>query len=197
MAVTTRVMRPEEITELLPDLADLRIRVFRDWPYLYDGSMDYEKTYLTPYAHNPSAVVVGAWHDEVLVGAATGAPMEDHAEDFGRPLCDAGYRLEDVFYFGESVLLPSFRGQGVGHAFFDHREAKARALGRRYACFCSVMRPLHHPARPPSYRPLDTFWTKRGYAPLEGMEATFAWRDVGDTDETIKPMQVWMRDLKS
>ena len=27
---------------LLP-LAELRIRVFRDWPYLYEGSLDYEK----------------------------------------------------------------------------------------------------------------------------------------------------------
>jgi GNAT superfamily N-acetyltransferase len=195
MSVTTRTLSPDEITHLLPDLAKLRIRVFRDWPYLYDGSMEYEMSYLAPYAQSPSALVAGAWHGDQLVGAATAAPMEDHADDFGRPLTEAGYRLEDILYFGESVLLPTFRGQGVGHAFFDHREAKARALGRRFACFCSVVRPTWHPMRPTSYRPLDAFWRKRGYKPMPGIEAEFGWRDVGDGTETTKPMQVWMRAL--
>jgi len=27
----------------IPELARLRIEVFRDFPYLYDGSLDYEK----------------------------------------------------------------------------------------------------------------------------------------------------------
>ena len=34
----------------LGDVAALRIAVFRDWPYLYDGDADYEARYLDTYA---------------------------------------------------------------------------------------------------------------------------------------------------
>lgn len=176
-------------------LADLRIEVFRDWPYLYDGDAAYEAEYLRAYTESPNAIIAAAWDGGRLVGAATGAPMEDHAEDFGAPLDRAGFDLADVFYCGESVLLPGYRGQGIGHAFFDRREAAARRLGRRYACFCAVIRPETHPARPSDYRSLDTFWRKRGYTPRDDINASFTWCDVGETVETEKPMRVWMRRL--
>ena len=80
-----------------------------------------------------------------------------------------------VFYFGESVLLPEYRGQGIGHAFFDHREAAARAWGASRASFCAVIRPPDHPARPAGYVPLDAFWAKRGYAPVPGLIGEFTW----------------------
>ena len=58
------------------------------------------------------------------------------------------------------------------------------------------MRSDAHPARPSDYRPLDTFWRKRGYVPREDITASFAWRDVGEAAETEKPMRVWLRRLE-
>lgn len=179
----------------LDAVARLRIAVFRDWPYLYDGDLDYERRYLAPYRDNPRAVVAGAFQGDRLVGAATGTPMEDHADDFAAPFAATGIALSDIFYCAESVLLPQFRGQGVGHRFFDIREAQARKLGRRHVAFCSVQRPADHPARPAGYRPLDAFWRARGYAPVPGVIASFRWKDLGDSMESAKPLQFWMRDL--
>ena len=195
MAVEVRAVRGAALNELLDEVAALRIAVFRDWPYLYDGTMDYERRYLAPYVTSENAVVVGAFDGQRLIGASTGAPLADHAEDFGDALRDAGHDITSTFYCAESVLLPAFRGQGVGHAFFDHREAHARDLGFSHCCFCSVIRPADHPARPGAYRPLDSFWTARGYRPLPGVTARFAWKDVGSTEESIKTLQVWMRDF--
>ena len=64
-----------------------------------------------------------------MVGASTGAPMIEHADEFGEPFKKAGYDISKIFYCGESVLLKSHRGYGLGHAFFDGREAQARSLG--------------------------------------------------------------------
>ena len=184
-----------DIPAALPDLARLRIAVFRDWPYLYDGDAEYEARYLATYAEAPGAVVVAARDGDRIVGAATGAPLGEHDAEFGQPLADHGYDLAEVFYCAESVLLPAYRGQGAGHAFFDLREAHARTLGHRFAAFCSVKRPEDHPMRPETARPLDPFWRARGYAPVPGALAEYSWRDLGEAAETPKPMQIWIREL--
>jgi GNAT superfamily N-acetyltransferase len=179
----------------LDDLAALRISVFRAFPYLYDGDADYERDYLTAYADSPGAVVIGAFDGDRLVGAATAAPMEDHAAEFAAPFQARGHDLSTILYFGESVLLPAYRGHGIGHAFFEGREDHARALGRSHTTFCGVIRPPDHPARPTDYSPLDGFWRKRGYAPLDGVIGHYGWKDLGDAADTDKPMQFWMRQL--
>ena len=184
-----------DIPGLLPELARLRIEVFREWPYLYDGDAAYEERYLSAYAESPDALIVTARDGDRLVGAATGTPLRDHDPEFAAPLIAAGFDPSDVFYCAESVLLPSYRGQGAGHAFFDHREAHARAGGFTFAAFCAVVRPDDHPSRPADYRPLNAFWAKRGYAPLEGAFVTYSWCDLGEDAETEKPMQVWIRRL--
>ncbi len=192
-------MTRAELKAGIDDVARLRIDVFRTFPYLYDGDLDYERRYLRPYLESPGAIVVGAWDGsagrEKLVGVATGAPMEDHAAEFGAPFAERGLDLGEIFYCAESVLLPEFRGRAAGGAFFDHREAHARVLGRERSCFCAVVRPADHPARPADHAPLDPFWRKRGYAPVDGLTAAFSWRDVGDSAESAKPMQFWMRSL--
>jgi GNAT superfamily N-acetyltransferase len=195
MTVALRSLSGAALEEALDDLAALRIAVFRDWPYLYDGDPDYERAYLRRYRDRPGAILVGAYAGDRLVGAATGSPMEDHAGDFGAAFATTGLPLERVFYCAESVLLPAWRGRGIGHRFFDTREAQARALGRDHVAFCAVVRPDDHPARPPEARSNDAFWRGRGYAPLPGVVGSFAWRDLGDAAETAKPMQFWLRRL--
>ncbi|AUH32703.1 GNAT family N-acetyltransferase [Paracoccus tegillarcae] len=194
MTVSTRILTGPDLAVALEDVARLRIAVFRDWPYLYDGDLDYERDYLRAY-QSPGAVVVVAEQDDRIIGAATGAPMRDHADDFSAAFVDRPEALDDIFYCAESVLLPDYRGRGLGHAFFDAREAHARQLGHRFSAFCSVIRPADHPARPAGYRPLDGFWRKRGYAPLPGVEARFSWKDLGQPEATEKALQFWMRSL--
>lgn len=192
--IDVRALTGAAVGEVLDDLARLRIAVFRDWPYLYDGDLDYERDYLQAY-QSPGAVVVAAYDGARMIGAATGAPMEDHAGDFAAAFAARPEPLEQIFYCAESVLLPEYRGHGLGHAFFDGREAQARALGRSYSAFCRVVRPDDHPLHPQGYRPLDGFWRKRGYAPLPGVVAGFDWKDIGDSTPTRKPLQFWMKTL--
>ncbi|NVK14398.1 MAG: GNAT family N-acetyltransferase [Rhodobacteraceae bacterium] len=195
MTIRVEAMTGAALEAALDDVARLRIKVFRAWPYLYDGDPAYEREYLQSYRDSARAVVVGAFDGETLVGASTGAPLADHADDFAAAFEGTGIDLNVVFYCAESVLLPEYRGHGVGHGFFDAREAHARKHGFKTAAFCSVQRPADHPMRPGDYAPLDPFWRKRGYAPLEGAIAHFSWKDVDQPGETSKPLQFWSRDL--
>lgn len=194
------MIRTERLTgsalfDALDDLAALRIEVFRAFPYLYDGDLDYERRYLETYRKSDDAILVAAFDGAQLVGASTGTPMIQHAEDFASALAQQNVPLEQIFYCAESVLLPEYRGQGVGHAFFDAREGHARRLGLTHSAFCGVVRPQDHPLRPSDYAPLDPFWRKRGYAPVEGAVASYRWKDVDQPEETVHPLQFWMRPL--
>lgn len=195
MGVTVRALTGKALEAALDGVAALRIAVFRDWPYLYDGTLDYEREYLQTYRTSANALLVGAFDGDRLVGASTSTPMEDHAEAFAAPFAGLGMPLTDIYYGAESVLLPEYRGQGIGHRFFDLREDFARSLGRKWLAFCSVTRPDDHPLRPATYRTNDAFWLGRGYVPLPGVQAEFAWKDVGEAGETTKRLQFWMRGL--
>lgn len=195
MSVTVRPLTGALLQAALPDLAQLRIAVFAAWPYLYAGSEAYEREYLAEFTAAPDAVLVAAYDGERIVGAATASPLNAQDDYIRAPFAAAGIDPAGVFYFGESVLLPDYRGQGIGHAFFDHREAAARAWGASHASFCAVVRPPDHPARPADYVSLDAFWTKRGYAPVAGLVGSFEWQDHGEAEESAKPMQYWMRAL--
>ena len=154
MALDVKSLTGEEISAVLPALARLRMVVFRDWPYLYDGTLEYEETYLAKLAAAPGAVCVVARDGDEIVGASTAAPMIEHADEFAEPFEKAGFDLNKIFYCGESVLLKSHRGHGLGHAFFDGREAHAKKLGGfTHSTFCRVVRPDDHPLKPADYVP--------------------------------------------
>ena len=195
MSVRIERLTGAALARRLDDLARLRIEVFRDFPYLYDGDIAYERNYLSRY-RAPEACLIAAFDGEAIVGAATGTPMDGETEYVTAPFRARGDDLAPIFYFGESVLRRRYRGQGIGVAFFDGRERHAASLGRfRRAIFCGVVRPADHPAKPADYAPLDSFWLKRGYRPIEGAMSRFSWRDIGDEAESEKVMQYWGRNL--
>lgn len=190
-----RPLERDEIAPRLDDLARLRIAVFRAFPYLYDGDMDYERRYLGTYLEAEGAFVAGAFDGDDLVGAATAAPLGEHKAEFAEPFARRGLKPDDFFYFGESVLLPAYRGQGAGVAFFDLREREARRQGFTRCIFSAVVRPADHPLRPADHRPLDAFWRNRGYRRLEGLSTAYSWKDIGGDAETDKPMEYWVKAL--
>jgi len=196
VTIEVKSLTGDALVAALPDLARLRMVVFRDWPYLYDGTLEYEQEYLAKFAASRGAVCIAAYDGGQVVGASTASPMAETDAEFIEPFEKAGYDISKVFYCGESVLLKSHRGHGLGHAFFDGREAQARKLGGfTWSTFCRVVRPDDHPLKPKDYVPLDGFWKKRGYAPVEGLVATYEWKDVDHSTATPHQMQFWIKAL--
>lgn len=185
-----------EIERQFEALAKLRIKVFRDFPYLYGGDLEYEKSYLKTYSQAPQAMMLGAFYRNSLVGATTCIPLVDETGDVQKPFLEAKVPFESIFYFGESILLSEYRGLGIGNRFFDAREAHAASFGTfKSTCFCVVVRPEDHPMRPSNYQPLDAFWQKRGYRKVPNLISEFEWKDVGESVPSSKQMIFWNRDL--
>ena len=183
------------IAEVVPDLARLRVEIFRDWPYLYDGDLGYERRYLAKYADLDGATIVVARDGARVVGASTALPLAAAEAAMQAPFRAAGMDPRDWYYFGESVLETTYRGRGIGVAFFAGREARAAALGYRRTTFCAVERPADHQLRPRDHVPLDAFWSRRGYVRRPGLRASFDWRDIDQPAETPHPMVFWTREI--
>jgi len=201
MAATPQIriakLRGAELEKAVPDLARLRIEVFRDFPYLYEGTLDYEKNYLQVYVKSERAAVIAAYDGKKMVGAATAIPLADDSDYIQEPFIKNKMDVSRIFYFGESVLLKDYRGHGLGHKFFDGREEVALSYPQfNITTFCAVQRPEDHLMRPKDYRPLDEFWKKRGYHKDESLKATFSWKDIGQKEETPKAMTYWLREWK-
>ena len=179
-------------------LAELRISVFREFPYLYEGDFDYEAAYLKRYVESPHAVCVVARDRDTgdIVGASTGNYLPDDMEEAKSVFTAAGHDIREYYYFGESILLPEWRGQGIGKRFFAEREHAARRLPQvKYLTFCGVDRSATHPVAPKDYRSPKPLWESQGFVEHPELVAHFSWKDLGATESTEKPMIFWIKQL--
>ncbi|MDE2334249.1 MAG: GNAT family N-acetyltransferase [Rhodospirillales bacterium] len=171
--------------------------MFRAWPYLYDGSEAAEARHLEHFAASAHAALVVARQGGEIVGCSTCQPLEEQSDNLLEPFRAAGIEPHRVFYFGESVLLPAYRGQGAGVAFFTAREAHARAVSRcDLAAFCSVIRPEQHRLRPPGDVPLDGFWSRRGYARRPDLVCNMRWKQIDGDEEVENRLVFWTKSLR-
>lgn len=178
----------------LDALGRLRIAVFREYPYLYEGSLEYERGYLKTYCKTDRSLVVLVFDGGEVVGATTCLPMSDEGPEFQEAFIKAGYDLKSICYFGESLLLPQYRGRGIGKEFFRRREEHAQKFGARFMTFCAVDRAPDHPQRPPGYEPLDAMWTKRGYTKRPELRAAFVWKEIDEAAESPKTLTFWVKE---
>lgn len=184
-----------DITRHIPELAKLRVEIFREWPYLYDGSADYESDYLKVYAESPGALIVLALEAGRIVGISTAVPLDHEPETVKAPLREAGHDPKTVLYAGESLLHREYRGRGVGVRFFDEREKHARSLGLRHVAFCRVIRDKADPRRPKDHVELDDYWHRRGYRFRPEIRTRFTWKEVGNPTPVTNDMEFFVKAL--
>lgn len=186
-----------EIGKYIDHLADLRIGVFREYPYLYDGDAGYERKYLQRYLNCDHCLIILAFDDRsaIPIGASTAIPLVNEIENTKQPFLDQGLKLDSFCYFGESVVNPHYRGQGIGRRFFEMREAHAMALNLSHACFCAVVRPDNHPSKPAQYYSNEAFWERLGYRKQANLETDYSWKEIGGEEEESHSMQFWTKSL--
>lgn len=178
----------------LRPLAELRLSIFWEYPYLYEGSLEYEEKYLSTYFNCAQSFILLLKDEDKIVGATTAIIAEAEEDNFKNAFIEKKLNPHEGVYFGESLLLPQYRGQGFGKIFFQERELFAKGLNRLWVSFCAVVRE-NHPMRPPEYQGHEGMWTYLGYSPLEGMTTYYEWKDRGQTQPSKKLMQYWFKKL--
>ncbi len=185
-----------EIKNLIPDIARLRIEVFAEYPFLYDGDLDYEYKYLEKYDSTGNAIVVAAYDNDKIIGVSTGYPLADQSEELKQVFQKSKRDVNDSFCLNEAVLEKGYRGKGIGGRLIDQIETFAKGFKQyKYMSLFTSLRPVDDPKRPKEYRPLGPFWAARGFC--EHPELTFEvpYKEIGNDKETLHKMVFWTKEI--
>lgn len=180
----------------LHSIAKLRIEVFKDYPFFEDSTLDHETQYLKKISSNKETIAVLIFDNTTLVGVSLGSPFEIEDPALHSPFKDRKLNIESYFHFGDSALLKRYRGRGIGHHFFDAREAHASHYKKfKHICFCVPDFPEPDPNQPKDFVPLTDFWRKRGYIHHPEMKCYLSWKKINTEHPTENQMSYWIKDL--
>jgi hypothetical protein len=191
--ITFKAYRGIEIAQIMDPLAQLRMSVFREYPYLYDGNIVNEQKYLSRYVNIKDSFVLMVFENGQVIGATTATPLIEELEDLRIPYENAGITIAKTFYFGEAMLLPAYRGMGIYKTFMHERTQAAIQYGATMCTFMAVMRPDHHPLKPQGYQGLKAIWNHYGFVEHPKIQPQFSWKDIDQQEETKKPCTAWLK----
>jgi len=193
--ITGQLLTGAVIADALNDLATLRLEIFPEYPYLYQGRREDEIAYLGTYAKTPDACVILACDGSTVIGAATGMPLVHEDAQIRDAFAGTTFPLNEVYYVGELLLRPTYRNCGLGRKLLAQLESLIRSLGsyRRLTC-ATVERPDDHHMRPRDYAPITRFLARTGFVQLFGVTTCFMWLET-DGVKRDHPMQFWSKEL--
>ncbi len=193
--IAVQLLAGTAIADLLDELATLRLEIFREYPYLYQGRREDELAYLRTYVEAPDACVIPAYDGTAVVGAATGMPLIHEDPQLPEAFSGSSFPFNQLYYVGELLFYPAYRSQGLGRRLLARLESHVRSLGSFRSLTCAtVERPDDHPLRPADHIPITRFLGRTGFERLPGVATNFVWRET-DGVRRDHPMQFWIKKL--
>ncbi len=195
MPIDTHLITRRSIAEQIEELGQFRIAIFRDWPYLYDGNMPYERDYLSRYARCESSFVLVGRDAHGIRYACTAIPLKHELPQFQQSFLERQIPVDNKFYLGEIMVRRELRGQGMGRLLMNKALSTIAELNHPSAevVLATVIRPSTHPLKPADYNASDHLWTKSGFARRDDLVMTLDWKDIDQERETTKEMVYWLR----
>jgi len=187
----------EKISQFLPSISRLRIEIFSDYPYLYDGDEESERKYLKKFHEMKDSLMIGSFDRGNLIGGSTGYPLVYESESLTRSFLEHGRALEDFFCIGEILLKKEYRNQGLGSRMCSEIERFAKNKGFPNLCFFEIDRGKDDSKRPEGYRKLDPFWEGHGYRKHPELSGLISYKEKGESSESPKKMVFWIKKLAS
>ena len=188
----------QEILSHIREISDITMNVFKEYPYLYEGTEQEQWEYVDKrYCKQPNSVVCMASREGRLVGVVMGVPMNQAPLKYQTPFLNQGIDLSKLFYIGEMTILQGHRQTGVRQKLCE--ELKSHILKKGfYECitFCEIVRPHDDPKRPKNYHDHDRAWESLGFVKDNTRKTVSAWNENGGTQEIDHTMVYWLLDLK-
>ncbi len=175
-------------------IAKLRTEVFREYPYLEEPDFVKETQHLNKVLACKESIGVLIFDNATLVGASLGYPLRLEEPTTLKTFPEK--QIPSYFFFGDSVLLKTYRGRGIGHHFFDAREAHVHSL-KPYQSICFYFPDDIEldPTLPKDFVPLFDFWRKRGYIHHPELKCLIPWRKIAEAKPKERQCSFWIKNL--
>jgi GNAT superfamily N-acetyltransferase len=187
------ILNGNGIKNYIDELGRFRIEIFKEFPYLYEGDLEYERKYLSRYPESPEGILILTKDTRGLIGACTGIPLQDEDTEFVKPFQTVN--IEEIFYIGEVMVRADSRGKGLGTMLLSKMLDLITGSRFKTACFYTVDRGINHPLRPNNYNSSESLWKRFGFVKDPEKLVYFRWKDLGHSTKTDKPMNVWIKKL--
>lgn len=190
------ILQEEEFYACSDELAALHIDVFREYPYLYDGSLEVEKRYLAQYLSTKNRLIIVAKDGERVIGALTGIPLNESFGDCRSFFVERNIPMDSIFYVGEMTVDKEYRKKWIGARMYELFEQFVRENTTYHQIgFFAVVSPEDDPRRTSDYFCLDEIYVRKGFVQQPGMVAQFSWKEIGNENESCHPMIFWIKKL--
>jgi ribosomal protein S18 acetylase RimI-like enzyme len=191
------IVSGQEVSPYIDDLANLRMNVFAEYPYLYEGKLEYERPYLNQYVVSQNSIIALAKIDSRVIGFVSGVPIaESFDQDSKNLFSGKEISVETIFYLGEIVIEPEYRYGSIGNKLYELFERQVRSSGAYTTIMgCMVVRDEDDPKRPSNYVALDKIIEKRGAVKCPDLIERRDWPESGQEDFIPHLMQYWAKEL--
>lgn len=171
------LFQSKEIIPHASKVIELCHMIYQEAPYHYRGDdVEYE-SYLKSYSQAKDAVTVLSFDQGRAIGLGIGIPMLETRELYKKPLLQAGYPLNDLFYIGEFGLQREYRNKGIEEEMLKKIETFAKQHEYKTLCLWEI-------EDTSTSIPKDDFWKRMGFVLHPELNFLIYWKDSGNTYET-------------
>jgi phytanoyl-CoA hydroxylase len=170
----------DSFKEYIPFIARMRCEAYREYPYLYEGTLAQEEAYLTWLSRLKHTGIAIAFFNNTPIGFLSGTSLLDFDEHFSGAAAlfnKEGLDAATYYYFTDVIIEPEHQGNGLSKKLFDLFESHSHLLGYTNACFVTEAHE-RHPLKPTDYRDLSPLWTRFGYK-KSSMYSVISWDTIG------------------
>lgn len=123
----TDLLEGHQMDSYLNQISQVCIEVFREPPYLYDGKIEDQRSYIQQtYIKAPSGMACILLDEQQVIGVALGCALKEAPSKFKEPFINQGYTIDHLFFWGELVLDSSYRGQKLGKKLYEQMAHKIK-----------------------------------------------------------------------
>lgn len=172
----------------------MRIAIFKEFPYLYEGNIESEKEYLDVFFNSQKSLILLVFDGDKVVGCSSVVPLDEESDTIQKPFLDRNIDPKDYLYIGEAMIKKPYRNLGIlGKFFVPAYNNHAKIHGFKHLVFITVNRAHSHPQRPSDYRNLEPIWQHFGYKLMPGMFVKASWLQSDTLKEEENELGVWIK----
>lgn len=190
-----RTLYDSEIEQYIPQIVDICLSVYREYPEFYDGTVDEYQPIIEKYVRSSFGVASLLFDQDRLVGIAIGAPLVAKESEYDESILKQhGIDPQHFFYIAEWVVLPEYRCKGHGKQLFETLvDVVVESKKFPYICLWSTEEPENYP-KPDRCFPKKSFFVSHGFI-RHTLVIDLPWKDIKTQEVINHKMSLWVREI--